>query len=136
MLLYINIQLGKFKKLDLLLIEMQCFFIFGFFDFWFQEVDIGVVLFVVIVICELVIDYVLLYQEDGVGIFMKRVENKVQKFFCIFFFLYYIMWWVVVVVMVVVVYVLYFVVKLSLELKEWELQLGYNIWLIVGIVYG
>lgn len=100
------------------------------------EVDIGVAPFAVTATREQVIDYVLPYQEDGVGILMKRVENKVQKFFRIFLPLHYTTWWAVVVATVVAAYVLYFAAKLSPESKERELQLGHNIWLIVGTVYG
>lgn len=124
------------KKLDSPSIEMQRFFTFGSFDFRFQEVDIGVAPFAVTATREQVIDYVLPYQEDGVGILMKRVENKVQKFFRIFLPLHYTTWWAVVVATVVAAYVLYFAAKLSPESKERELQLGHNIWLIVGTVYG
>lgn len=123
------------KKLDSPSIEMQRFLI-GSFDFRFQEVDIGVAPFAVTATREQVIDYVLPYQEDGVGILMKRVENKVQKFFRIFLPLHYTTWWAVVVATVVAAYVLYFAAKLSPESKERELQLGHNIWLIVGTVYG
>ncbi|XP_019919298.3 glutamate receptor ionotropic, kainate 2 [Magallana gigas] len=100
------------------------------------EVDIGVAPFAVTATREQVIDYVLPYQEDGVGILMKRVENKVQKFFRIFLPLHYTTWWAVVVATVVAAYVLYVAAKLSPESKERELQLGHNIWLIVGTVYG
>lgn len=124
------------KKLDSPSIEMQRFLTFGSFDFRFQEVDIGVAPFAVTATREQVIDYVLPYQEDGVGILMKRVENKVQKFFRIFLPLHYTTWWAVVVATVVAAYVLYFAAKLSPESKERELQLGHNIWLIVGTVYG
>lgn len=124
------------KKMDLPSIEMQRFLTFGSFDFRFQEVDIGVAPFAVTATREQVIDYVLPYQEDGVGILMKRVENKVQKFFRIFLPLHYTTWWAVVVATVVAAYVLYFAAKLSPESKERELQLGHNIWLIVGTVYG
>lgn len=115
---------------------MKRFLTFGSFDFRFQEVDIGVAPFAVTATREQVIDYVLPYQEDGVGILMKRVENKVQKFFRIFLPLHYNTWWAVVVATVVAAYVLYFAAKLSPESKERELQLGHNIWLIVGTVYG
>lgn len=115
---------------------MKRFLTFGSFDFRFQEVDIGVAPFAVTATREQVIDYVLPYQEDGVGILMKRVENKVQKFFRIFLPLHYTTWWAVVVATVVAAYVLYFAAKLSPESKERELQLGHNIWLIVGTVYG
>lgn len=124
------------KKLDSPSIEMQRSLTFGSFDFRFQEVDIGVAPFAVTATREQVIDYVLPYQEDGVGILMKRVENKVQKFFRIFLPLHYTTWWAVVVATVVAAYVLYFAAKLSPESKERELQLGHNIWLIVGTVYG
>lgn len=133
---YTNILLSKFKKLDSPSIEMKRFLTFGSFDFRFQEVDIGVAPFAVTATREQVIDYVLPYQEDGVGILMKRVENKVQKFFRIFLPLHYTTWWAVVVATVVAAYVLYFAAKLSPESKERELQLGHNIWLIVGTVYG
>lgn len=126
----------NFKKLDSPSIEMKRFLTFGSFDFRFQEVDIGVAPFAVTATREQVIDYVLPYQEDGVGILMKRVENKVQKFFRIFLPLHYTTWWAVVVATVVAAYVLYFAAKLSPESKERELQLGHNIWLIVGTVYG
>lgn len=126
----------NFKKLDSPSIEMKRFLTFGSFDFRFQEVDIGVAPFAVTATREQVIDYVLPYQEDGVGILMKRVENKVQKFFRIFLPLHYTTWWAVVVATVVAAYVLYVAAKLSPESKERELQLGHNIWLIVGTVYG
>ena len=103
---------------------------------WFQEVDIGVAPFAVTATRDRVIDYVIPYQEDGVGILMKRVENEVHKFFRIFLPLDYTTWVAVIVTTISASYVLYLAAKLSSNVKQRELEVGHNFWLIIGTVYG
>ncbi|XP_061175638.1 glutamate receptor ionotropic, kainate 2-like [Saccostrea echinata] len=100
------------------------------------EVDIGVAPFAVTATRDRVIDYVLPFQEDGVGILMKRVENKADKFFRVFLPLDYTSWLGIILATVMTSCILYYIAKLSPQSSPGDLPLSRNVWLIVGTVYG
>ncbi|XP_062613157.1 uncharacterized protein LOC134274897 [Saccostrea cucullata] len=100
------------------------------------EVDIGVAPFALTAKRDRVIDYVIPFQEDGVGILMKKVENKADKFFRIFLPLDYTSWLGIIVATVMTSYILYFIAKFSPQSSPRDLPLSSNFWLIVGTVYG
>jgi hypothetical protein len=83
-----------------------------------------------------IIDYVLPFEEDGMGILVQPIENQIQKIFQIFRPLSPSSWLAIAIAALTTSLVLYLVTKFNPYIQKEDSSLCMSLWVVIGTLFG